>query len=134
MHARVPAATVGCSGAPASMVVVGNSNNWELCEIAPNSDAAIVGVCDSDLDDDGLCDEGDNCPDAFNPDQGDADGDGVGNACDLDDEPIDDDDDDDEVVLCDAPGDTIAAARLRPSVLALFGALFGVCVLVRLRG
>ena len=33
-------------------------------------------------DDDGVPDDGDNCPDLPNPSQGDADGDGQGNACD----------------------------------------------------
>jgi len=35
-----------------------------------------------DTDEDGVCDDLDNCPDDPNPDQVDADGDGVGNACD----------------------------------------------------
>jgi len=37
-----------------------------------------------DRDGDGVTDEDDNCPDRFNPDQGDSDGDGVGDACDDD--------------------------------------------------
>jgi hypothetical protein len=36
-----------------------------------------------DTDDDGACDEFDNCVDADNLDQGDADGDGLGDACDA---------------------------------------------------
>lgn len=38
-----------------------------------------------DHDGDGIADEVDNCPLAFNPDQADADGDGLGAACDVDD-------------------------------------------------
>lgn len=36
----------------------------------------------TDLDNDGICDTSDNCPDTFNPSQADSDGDGVGDACD----------------------------------------------------
>ena len=35
----------------------------------------------NDADGDGICGDADNCPDVFNPDQGDADGDGIGDAC-----------------------------------------------------
>jgi hypothetical protein len=37
-----------------------------------------------DADGDGVLDEEDNCPDVFNPDQSDLDGDGLGDACDPD--------------------------------------------------
>lgn len=36
----------------------------------------------SDVDGDSICDGDDNCPDVFNPDQEDTDGDGVGDVCD----------------------------------------------------
>jgi hypothetical protein len=39
-----------------------------------------------DTDGDGILDDTDNCPDVFNPDQIDTDGDGAGNACDTDDD------------------------------------------------
>ena len=42
---------------------------------------SLGGVC-LDLDEDGLCEMEDNCPERFNPDQQDSDFDGVGDACD----------------------------------------------------
>jgi len=61
---------------------------------APQDPCHLAGVCDPatgvcsdppkiDTDEDGICDESDNCPAAANPDQADRDGDGIGNACDL---------------------------------------------------
>ncbi len=41
------------------------------------------GVADVDTDEDGVADCDDNCPESFNPDQADADGDGIGDACDA---------------------------------------------------
>ncbi|HKX12605.1 MAG TPA: thrombospondin type 3 repeat-containing protein [bacterium] len=43
-----------------------------------------AGAVPGDEDDDGIVDAEDNCPFFYNPDQADADGDLVGNACDLD--------------------------------------------------
>lgn len=40
------------------------------------------GVCDVDIDDDGLPDNWDNCPGHYNPSQADCDGDGTGDVCD----------------------------------------------------
>jgi hypothetical protein len=40
-----------------------------------------------DADGDGICDDVDNCPTAANPDQADADADGIGDACDAPDDP-----------------------------------------------
>ncbi|RJP72319.1 MAG: hypothetical protein C4532_06080, partial [Candidatus Abyssobacteria bacterium SURF_17] len=55
--------------------------------IAASSDsvAVLVRVCD-DPDGDGICSVSDNCPTAYNPSQADYDGDGMGNACDSDDD------------------------------------------------
>jgi hypothetical protein len=39
------------------------------------------GLCFIDTDGDGISDPEDNCPDDYNPDQEDADGDGIGDAC-----------------------------------------------------
>jgi len=36
----------------------------------------------TDTDEDGVCDDVDNCPETYNPDQEDTDGDGIGDACD----------------------------------------------------
>lgn len=40
--------------------------------------------CCTDTDEDGVCDEADNCPEIGNTDQADLDGDGLGDACDSD--------------------------------------------------
>ena len=39
------------------------------------------GNCLNDIDNDNICDENDNCPDVFNPDQIDSDNDGIGDDC-----------------------------------------------------
>lgn len=60
------------------------------CEPCAEFDGCVAGSCqpcgqaggDSDLD--GVCDDFDNCPGVYNPDQADLDGDGVGDLCDPD--------------------------------------------------
>jgi hypothetical protein len=53
-----------------------------LCAVVMTT-ATVRGV-PGDVDDDGVLDEFDNCPNHFNPNQLDTDGDGAGDACDID--------------------------------------------------
>ncbi len=46
-------------------------------------DGIDKGLYDGDFDDDQVLDAGDNCPDVYNPDQSDSDGDKVGDVCDT---------------------------------------------------
>lgn len=71
---------------------ISSTENCEICAMdLVNTDintGELVECCISiemvpgDSDDDGIPDYVDNCPDFYNPDQQDADGDGIGNACD----------------------------------------------------
>ncbi len=51
-------------------------------------DGVDEGLYDGDYDDDAVADVDDNCPDVYNPDQFDSDGDGVGDLCDKGDEGV----------------------------------------------
>jgi uncharacterized repeat protein (TIGR01451 family) len=53
---------------------------WENLR-GERTETLVLGVLDGD--DDAVADEEDNCPAAFNPDQADGDGDGIGDACDA---------------------------------------------------
>ena len=48
-----------------------------ICESCENGE-----IIDNDLDDDSICDDIDNCPDVYNPNQEDFDSDNVGDDCD----------------------------------------------------
>ena len=75
---------------------IGNVDKWYIPSGNPNlyhtaADYMVVtvgdgvGTCDTqggDTDNDGICDDNDNCPNISNPDQADTDGDGIGDACD----------------------------------------------------
>jgi len=59
--------------------------NWHGCSLV-----VLASVQDSDQD--GISDEDDNCPQKYNPEQADDDGDGIGNACDSCDDRDSDED------------------------------------------
>ncbi len=49
-----------------------------------SNDVFVAKLVYPDADEDGIPDQSDNCPNTYNPDQADSDGDGIGNACDPD--------------------------------------------------
>jgi hypothetical protein len=62
---------------------VDNDGDSLIDEGFPDTDSDGIADCvDNDQDNDGFPDGADNCPDVFNPDQDDTDGDGLGDACD----------------------------------------------------
>ena len=78
--------------------VASTATNWDIGATELGTPGAM-NVCEdeqyTDSDGDGVCDEEDNCPDISNPDQVDADGDGVGDACETVDPPTCEDSDGD---------------------------------------
>jgi len=58
--------------------------SFEHFRLQPRTDADLVlrPANPDDLDNDGIANASDNCPQAYNPDQSDNDADGIGNACD----------------------------------------------------
>ncbi len=74
-----------------------DQSNLDQDQEETNGDTLLGDVCDPDKDGDGKDNEEDNCPNVSNPEQEDKDGDGIGAACDPDDEPVDADTDGDTV-------------------------------------
>jgi hypothetical protein len=56
---------------------------YEIMHIRMDENIDIVELNLSDLDKDGILDDVDNCPKSYNPDQADADKDGIGDVCDV---------------------------------------------------
>ncbi len=65
------------SQTPITKIIV-NSSSYETI------DNLRFGVCNPDIDEDGILNEDDNCPNTRNPDQEDMDEDGIGDVCDDD--------------------------------------------------
>lgn len=71
---------------PSSGAPVASAPVYPTACPAPAVDAATVDDCEPpfrDRDGDGVANLDDNCPDEWNPDQSDVDGNGVGDACDV---------------------------------------------------
>lgn len=86
-------ATYACAGSPCTVTGLTNGQTYRFTVIATNqvgdsdpSQSTEVTLPVPDRDSDGVADDVDNCPDAANPDQADLDEDGVGDACDSDDD------------------------------------------------
>ena len=65
----------------ADMVVQYTNSGWSESAVRNAIEAAMENMTD-DIDEDGIVDEEDNCPNAYNPEQSDVDEDGFGDLCD----------------------------------------------------
>ena len=72
---------LGCTDSSACNYDPTATENDGSC-IFPDEYYDCNGHCINDIDDDGVCDELDNCPDVYNPNQEDFNGDGIGDYCD----------------------------------------------------
>ncbi|MDP6945413.1 MAG: thrombospondin type 3 repeat-containing protein [Myxococcota bacterium] len=90
-----PAATDGDASDPADSV--GDDDSGGATDVGADAVPDTGPDTPDDGDDDGVADEEDNCPALANADQGDADDDGLGDACDddIDGDGLDNGDDDD---------------------------------------
>jgi hypothetical protein len=108
-----------------------SADNWCTAETSVNWDAGatekgtpgVMNSCDEeqcdDADEDGICDNEDNCSGVFNPDQTDADSDGIGDACDncpeIANSDQEDTDEDGIGNACESIEDTLFVAESHPT-------------------
>ena len=84
--ARVSLECTGIGDAEITFSTIPGGNTWNSCPDVPCDEHILPSTLtihqSTDIDNDGIVNDEDNCPDMHNPDQADTDGDGMGNACD----------------------------------------------------